>query len=150
VYRASSGLLLNPISHRSFDSLEWSIYPKVSLIVNYAIISITTDSTLQDGVYFVHFFVRTEFSELHGKIINRDRFRYNSEDELPNPKLLAWHYAQCVRGHIRGFSAQFPTVAEQAEALSPMAAVESWLTSLAQLTVPDDGKLYPSSSRSSQ
>lgn len=110
MYRASSGLLLNPISHRSFDSLEWSIYPKVSLIVNYAIISITTDSTLQDGVYFV---------------------RYNSEDELPNPKLLAWHYAQCVRGHIRGFSAQFPTVAEQAEALSPMAAVESWLTSLA-------------------
>ncbi len=32
VYRASSGLLLNMISHRSFDALEWSIYPQVSLV----------------------------------------------------------------------------------------------------------------------
>ena len=65
----------------------------------------------------MHFFVRTENSELHGMTIPKDRFRFDSEDELPHPKLLSWHYAQCARGHIRGFSAQMPTIAEQAEAL---------------------------------
>ena len=49
--------------------------------------------------------------------ISKDRFRLDFDDELPHPKLLAWHYAQCVRGHIRGFAAQMPTVAEQAETL---------------------------------
>jgi hypothetical protein len=65
----------------------------------------------------VHFFVKSKYSDLHGKTITRDRFRLNSDLDLPNPKLLAWHYAQCVRGHIRGFAAQIPGPAEQMAAI---------------------------------
>ena len=48
-------------------------------------------------------------------IIPKSRFCIDAEDELPDPRLLRWHYAQCVMGHMRGFAAQLPTVAEQAE-----------------------------------
>lgn len=50
-------------------------------------------------------------------VIPKSRFRIDDEDELPDPRLLRWHYAQCALGHIRGFAAQLLTVAEQAEAL---------------------------------
>ena len=48
-------------------------------------------------------------------VIPKSRFRIDAEDELPDPRLLRWHYTQCALGHIRGFAAQLPTIAEQAE-----------------------------------
>ncbi len=116
MYRASSGLLLNLISHRSFDQMEWSIYPNVSVATT-LFSKALTKRWCQGDSYHVHFFVRTEYSELHGMVIPKSRFRIDAEDELPDPRLLRWHYAQCALGHIRGFAAQLPTVAEQAETM---------------------------------
>jgi hypothetical protein len=58
---------------------------------------------MQDGCYYVHVFVaKTLTRGLHGKRLSRDQFRAE-ENEIPDPKLLSWHYQQCVQARIRGF-----------------------------------------------
>ena len=65
--------------------------------------------TLEDDVYFVHFFVMSAHSVLyHGKAIKANEFRTKFPHQLPNPKLCLWHYAQCAQAHIRGFSVEAP------------------------------------------
>jgi hypothetical protein len=66
--------------------------------------------SLQDNLYYVHFFTRSALSVHHGQVIRPDRFRVHSPDDLPDPKLLAWHYAQCARARIRGFAAGMPSL----------------------------------------
>jgi len=86
-FTASCGLLLASDLHTLYDNYRWSLYNP-------------GDSTL-----VVHFFAPSEPSEFafHGKVIPRDRFRVHSEQELPDPRFLAWHYQQCVQLNIRGF-----------------------------------------------
>lgn len=60
---------------------------------------------LQDGSYIVHYFRPQDDKDeaFHGKIIPLTRFRINHRRELPDPKLLRWHYQQCVMMNIRAF-----------------------------------------------
>ena len=80
-----------------------------SIIEDYNHYPINTQSiplVLQDDVYYVHFFVTSQHSAHHGKAIPVSEFRVKYKHQLPNPKLCAWHYAQCARAHIRGFPVQ--------------------------------------------
>lgn len=86
LFDASCGLLLRDELHHSFDRLEWSLYHK-------------------DGSFYVHCFTlsQSETATLHGKKITCDRFRGLVESR-PDPRLVEWHYRQCLMAHIRGFS----------------------------------------------
>ena len=57
-------------------------------------------------MYYAHFFILSYPGawDLHGKAITRERFRENVEWR-PDPRLIAWHYNQCFKAHIRGFAA---------------------------------------------
>ena len=69
--------------------------------------------------------------------ITKDRFRLDSDDELPHPQLLRWHYAQCVKGHIRGFPARMMSVTEQAENLrsEAVAALQRNVTDVNEISL---------------
>jgi hypothetical protein len=60
----------------------------------------------QAGIFYVHCFTLSsvEAADLHGKAIPPERFRGLVESR-PDPRLVKWHYSQCVKAHIRGFSA---------------------------------------------
>lgn len=60
---------------------------------------------LQDGIYYLHFFVLRLQSarESHGKALTADRFRGKLRD-YPDPRFIKWHYNQCVKARIRGFA----------------------------------------------
>ena len=53
----------------------------------------------------MHFFspTTTQHYQHHGKVLPYARFRINNENELPDPRFLAWHYQQCVLTNVRGF-----------------------------------------------
>ncbi|OWZ30827.1 hypothetical protein C347_03972 [Cryptococcus neoformans AD2-60a] len=86
MFRPSAGLLLRDDLHHAFDRLMFSFYQK-------------------DGVFYVHCFSMAfqGASECHGKAIPPDWFRAASRD-LPDPVLVKWHYSQCLKARIRGFS----------------------------------------------
>jgi hypothetical protein len=105
MFNTSAGLLLNHNLHKTFDTLNWSLYRKVSLLRSIQCISkglLTFDG--QDETYYVHYFSPRDLADfqLHGKAISPDRFSrfYDS----PDPRLVAWHYSQAVKARIRGFS----------------------------------------------
>ena len=55
---------------------------------------------------YIHFFdlsVLPDARQLHGKPIPSEQFR-SLPEEYPDPRFLLWHYSQCVKAHIRGFS----------------------------------------------
>jgi len=112
----ASGLLLSRNLHHRYDRLEWSFYYKVgdrsaecwSLISDMLI-------TLQNNAYYVHFFVTSQHSIHHGKAIPVSAFRVKFAYQLPNPKLCAWHYAQCARAHIRGFPVELSAAQRTAD-----------------------------------
>jgi hypothetical protein len=61
---------------------------------------------MQDGVYYVHFFVAKPGSvrrQYHGKALGPDRFRGRIEDR-PDTRYIEWHYRQCVMARVRGFA----------------------------------------------
>ncbi|WVQ88642.1 hypothetical protein IAS59_002379 [Cryptococcus gattii] len=86
MFRASVGFLLRDDLHHAFDRLMFSFYQK-------------------DGVFYVHCFSMglQGASEWHGKAIPSNWFRGESRD-LPDPVLVEWHYSQCLKARIRGFS----------------------------------------------
>lgn len=63
-------------------------------------------------MYYVHFFTPRQGQadkQYHGKKLDpKDplKFRLPNGDsrDLPNPKLLEWHYRQCVQARFRGFA----------------------------------------------
>jgi hypothetical protein len=61
---------------------------------------------MQGDVIYVHFFILKypDAFKLHGKAIPLHRFRGNPNSR-PDPAFLEWHYSQCVKARIRGFSA---------------------------------------------
>lgn len=68
------------------------------------------DAFLQDGVFYVHFFLlgrsrvsRQAALQYHGTAIPPSRFRSDDTD-FPNVALVNWHYQQCLKARIRGFS----------------------------------------------
>ncbi|OWT37221.1 hypothetical protein C362_05351 [Cryptococcus neoformans Bt1] len=87
LYKTSAGLLVRDDLHHAYDRLEWSLYYK-------------------DGSFYVHFFVLgyPDATRLHGMRIPPERFR-GPISERPDPRLVQWHYAQCVKARIRGFAA---------------------------------------------
>lgn len=83
-YREDAGMLLDKTMHKLYDSLMWSLYKK-------------------DAKYYVHIFnPQAGMIHLHGQVISPECFR--SAYDPPNSKLVAWHYAQCAKMRIRGFS----------------------------------------------
>ncbi|WVO14627.1 hypothetical protein L204_102264 [Cryptococcus depauperatus] len=86
VFLPSSGLILRNDLHHAFGRLMLSLYEK-------------------DGFLFVHCFLvpYSIFSRWHGKMISPDFFR-GDPSRRPDPILLHWHYNQCVKARMRGFS----------------------------------------------
>ncbi|WVO21738.1 uncharacterized protein IAS62_003050 [Cryptococcus decagattii] len=86
MFRPSAGLLLRDDLHHAFDRLMLSFYRK-------------------DDIFYVHCFSMGLLgaSEYHGKAIRRDQFRGSSRN-LPDPVLIDWHYNQCLKARVRGFS----------------------------------------------
>lgn len=86
MFGASMGLLLRDDLHHAFDRLEFSFYYK--------------DETL-----YVHFFILRYPGaiELHGRRLTPDCFR-GSASSRPDPRFIRWHYNQCLKARIRGFS----------------------------------------------
>lgn len=86
-YEPWMGVLLRDDIHKFFDRYAFSFYPRG-----------------QD--YVLHCFAEIpgiEIRAVHGKIIPHtkyDRF----PGWKPHPKLLLWHYRQCVQMHLRGVS----------------------------------------------
>lgn len=87
-YAPSMGVLLGKTEHVAYDKYQWSFY-------------------LKDNVYYVHVFTAQDLiSQYHGLAIPRSTFRtFGRDEDLPDPRLCAWHYAQCAQMHVRGFSA---------------------------------------------
>jgi hypothetical protein len=65
---------------------------------------------LQDGKLYPHFFYTSYEEEraYHGRPIDpATRFHRAfplSDAELPDPRLLRWHYKQCVQARLRGYA----------------------------------------------
>ena len=61
--------------------------------------------SLQRDVIYVHWFIADtpDAEKYHGKAIPLDDFRGKATFR-PDPAFLAWHYSQCVKARIRGFS----------------------------------------------
>lgn len=86
LFYASCGFLLRDDLHHAFDRLEFSFH-------------------LKDNTFYVHFFILNfpGAESIHGKAISPERFR-GSLRRRPDPRLVRWHYRQCVMAHIRGFA----------------------------------------------
>ena len=112
MFGTAAGLLLNHTLHKTFDSLDWSLYRKVSRILLRSSLGNTapqdnvacTESISQDETFYVHYFIpkKPEHFTMHGKAIPPDRFSRFLDP--PDPRLVAWHYNQAVKARIRGFS----------------------------------------------
>lgn len=115
MFRPSSGLLLRDDLHHAFDRFNLSLYHRVSLSTGETLENsgwkatinefMVRSNVLQDGSLYVHFFSLTSpgASELHGRAIPPHWFR-GAETERPDPVLLQWHWSQCVKARLRGFS----------------------------------------------
>lgn len=79
LFSVRNGLLLTPTLHTAYDRYLWGIYT-------------------YEGAHFVHVFGAAHH-EWHGKQID---YRVRNRSRLPNPKLLEWHYAQCLMARFRG------------------------------------------------
>jgi len=106
IFSVSAGLLLRDDIHHALDRLELSFYLKVRLapapcLVRQCHVKLIS----QDGTYYLHFFVlRLQTArELHGKALTADRFRGKLR-HYPNPRIIKWHYNQCVKARIRDFA----------------------------------------------
>jgi hypothetical protein len=109
MFEASCGLLLRHELHKLYDRLEWSLHYKVRVWFpcdDDHVLRQLTDYTFQEGTFYVHFFIlgHPEALKYHGLAIPPERFRGNPAHR-PNPDLVRWHYSQCAKAHIRGFSA---------------------------------------------
>lgn len=51
----------------------------------------------------VHVFYGAKHRHWHGKIVPRSRFFIMRESQLPDRRLLSFHYKQCLVKHVRGF-----------------------------------------------
>ncbi|KAI5479810.1 hypothetical protein MNV49_002622 [Pseudohyphozyma bogoriensis] len=87
-YSVSCGLLLLAHQHTAYDKYRWSFFVQ------------------DNGDLVVHYFEpRNENNRaLHGKVITRERFRVNGEEDLPNPDMIKWHYKQAIMKNLRGFN----------------------------------------------
>lgn len=87
LYHVWMGMLLESSLHRAYDRGDWALFPR-------------------SEDYVVHYFDHSirDRRNLHGKVIPFTAFR-GRPDQRPHPKLLRWHYQQCVQMHFRGFSA---------------------------------------------
>lgn len=47
--------------------------------------------------------MQADMASYHGKMLSPDRFR-GLEEMRPDPRLIGWHYRQCLMAHVRGFS----------------------------------------------
>ncbi|KIR31328.1 hypothetical protein L804_06632 [Cryptococcus deuterogattii 2001/935-1] len=83
LFEVQFGLLLRKELHHAWDRLDFSFFVK-------------------DDDIFVHVFTGG-FFEYHGKRITLDRF-HGFPEWRPDRRFLTWHYSQCVKAHIRGFS----------------------------------------------
>ncbi len=106
---ASSGLTMSPDAHKDFDSYKWSLFvDDVSILYRAGpSLGVSSQFHVEDGSLIVHVFVESNLAIYHGKrIIPEDRFKlYSPRDSwLPDPRLLKWHYKQCVQARLRGYS----------------------------------------------
>lgn len=81
LYSVTNGLLLRPDLHTAFDRFLWGIWLD------------------EHGIHYLHIFGES-YRSLHGNMIE---FRTTKKSKLPNPKLLSWHYSQCLMARIRGY-----------------------------------------------
>lgn len=95
LFDVTCGLLLRKDLHHAFDRLEFSFFKDVSYCR-------APELMRQGDSYYVHAFNETCIPQ-HGKRIPPDRF-HGPADWRPDPDLIAWHYKQCVKARIRGFS----------------------------------------------
>ncbi len=61
----------------------------------------------QDGSYIIHVFTSDPREFHHGKRLDpstRFRLRPFGRSDLPDPRLLKWHYKQCAMARIRGYA----------------------------------------------
>ncbi|SGY67974.1 BQ5605_C004g02832 [Microbotryum silenes-dioicae] len=67
---------------------------------------------ISDGRYTLHFFEPqcNIYYRFHGKEISREAFHTVNDREIPFDEYFRWHYAQCVMLHLRGTTADHPTV----------------------------------------
>jgi len=88
------------------------LLPRASCQVNLS----TVDK--QNEVYYVHFFDRDlpGADDFHGKAIHSTRFHTRSSKH-PDPRLINWHYRQCVMARIRGFASGMEIAATSAAAM---------------------------------
>jgi hypothetical protein len=76
----------------------------------------------------VHYFKPGDQGDraLHGKRITYDRLGFTIYPEnMPNHRMLLWHYKQCVQMHFRGFSYRISaqdTIADMQEAMAAQAS----------------------------
>ena len=72
----------------------------------------------QGDVYYVHYFDRNlpGADRYHGKEITHARFR-SRPSKFPEPRLIRWHYKQCLMARIRGFAVNGGIPATSAEAM---------------------------------
>ncbi|GAA6020054.1 hypothetical protein JCM10207_006771 [Rhodosporidiobolus poonsookiae] len=93
-FATSSGLLIDSTAHLAYEHYMWSLYHK-------------------DGLYFFVCFDPTVPPVLacHGTFFTSDDCRSTRAD-LPNLKLINWHFRQCVLKNVRGYSVRMAINAE--------------------------------------
>jgi hypothetical protein len=76
------------------------------MILTIPCVAVADRIRFQKGMFYVHFFIlgHPDARKYHGAPIPPQRFRGNPAHR-PNPDLTRWHYNQCAKAHIRGFSA---------------------------------------------
>lgn len=90
-FDVSFGLLLTKSLHNSFDRGDWALLPDPA----------------DPSILLVHVFSQRKAAQYHGKRIDKSRFRVKDPRDLPDNRLLLFHYRQCLIKHVRGFS-HFP------------------------------------------
>ncbi|CAO1633830.1 unnamed protein product [Jaminaea pallidilutea] len=97
-FYVSFGLFLDPKHHRAFDRGSLALYP----------------CSEERGQFIVHVFDFVDGIAGHGKRITPSTFRVAHPAELPDRRLLIFHYRQCLIKHARGF-ASFPGLDQLAD-----------------------------------
>lgn len=106
-YESSAAVLLATGLHRSYDQFVSSFFTQVSR--NTICVSLALKELLKGDKLVYHSFNDQDASaQYHGKVINPETaFRIVPANRITSPdaRLIDWHYAQCCRMRIRGFSA---------------------------------------------
>lgn len=106
LFEVSYGLFLESSLHRAFDRGEWGLFPDplVSHARQGKITCLDCFAYQNDENLVVHVFYGEKHRRWHGKVVQRSRFRIAHESQLPDRRLLMFHYKQCLIKHVRGFS----------------------------------------------